>query len=127
MWFEAATPRTAGFSTVDTAGTTEASTLMTMVLMVIGAGSTSTAGGIKVTTFVTLLLATLAFFRSSGRIRAFGYSIGPQQAVRVMALLTISLAVLTVAAALLLATQEGNFVDITFEKGSGASWQGNAP
>ena len=65
IWFEAVTPRTAGFNSMDTSGMRHDTTLMTIVLMVIGGGSTSTAGGIKVTTAFVLLLATFAFFRSS--------------------------------------------------------------
>jgi len=61
IWFEAVTPRTAGFNAMNTADMQDSTTLMTMVLMVIGGGSTSTAGGIKVTTSVVLLLATGLF------------------------------------------------------------------
>jgi len=61
IWFEAVTPRTAGFNSINTAAIKDSTTLMTMVLIVIGGGSTSTAGGIKVTTAVVLLLATIAF------------------------------------------------------------------
>lgn len=58
--FQAVTPRTAGFNTVDLMELSEGSTLLTMVLMFIGAGSGSTGGGIKVNTFAVLLLAALA-------------------------------------------------------------------
>ena len=57
------TPRTAGFNTVDYGGMEESSILFTMVLMFIGAGSVSTGGGIKLTTFVILVTSVLSFFR----------------------------------------------------------------
>ena len=41
----------------------ESSILFTMVLMFIGAGSVSTGGGIKLTTFVILVTSVLSFFR----------------------------------------------------------------
>lgn len=47
-------PRTAGFNTVDVAGLRQENFVMHYVLMFVGGGSASTAGGIKVTTFVLL-------------------------------------------------------------------------
>ncbi|WP_371397634.1 TrkH family potassium uptake protein [Fretibacter rubidus] len=115
IWFEAVTPRTAGFNSMNTAAMKDSTTLMTMVLMVIGGGSTSTAGGIKVTTAVVLLLATIAFFRNSGKMRAFGYSVGLQQGLKVMALLTISLFVILAGLFLIVATHEIDFLMAAFE------------
>ena len=62
-FFQGITPRTAGFNTVDYGGMEESSILFTMVLMFIGAGSVSTGGGIKLTTFVILVTSVLSFFR----------------------------------------------------------------
>ena len=53
-FFASVTPRTAGFNSVDVAALREPSRLLTEVLMFIGGGSASTAGGIKVTTFAVL-------------------------------------------------------------------------
>jgi trk system potassium uptake protein len=53
-WFQGTTPRTAGFSTLDTAELRDESLLGTISLMFIGAGPVSTSGGIKVTTFALL-------------------------------------------------------------------------
>ena len=117
-WFHAVTTRTAGFNTTDTAGLTDASTLLTMVLMVIGGGSTSTAGGIKVTTFVVLLLATVAFFRRRAELHAFGSRIAAEQILKVMALATISGGVITAVLFLLLATQDAGFLPLAFEAAS---------
>jgi len=118
-WFHTVTTRTAGFNTGDTAALTDASTLLTVVLMIIGGGTTSTAGGIKVTTFVVLLLATVAFLRRQTELRAFGFSIGLDQVLKVMALLTLSLFALITALFALLATQEGiPFLILLFETAS---------
>lgn len=114
-WFEGVTPRTAGFNSLDTAGMRDATTLSTMALMVVGGGPTSTAGGIKVSTAVVLLLATIAFFRHSGRMNAFGYSIGPSAGVKVMALLCISIFIILIGMFILVATQSAGFLDIMFE------------
>lgn len=57
--FDAVTPRTAGFNTSDTATLTEGSKLLSVIFMFIGGSSGSTAGGIKTTTFLVLLLFTV--------------------------------------------------------------------
>ena len=49
-WFQAVTPRTAGFNSVDIGSLTDASAVYMLLLMFIGGGSMSTAGGIKLGT-----------------------------------------------------------------------------
>jgi trk system potassium uptake protein len=61
--FHSVTPRTAGFATVPITDLSEAGSLITIILMFIGAGSGSTGGGIKVTTFVVILLAVASYAR----------------------------------------------------------------
>nr|WP_319484957.1 TrkH family potassium uptake protein [uncultured Cohaesibacter sp.] len=114
-WFQGATTRTAGFNTVDMAGLTDASSLMFMILMVIGSGSTSTGGGIKVTTFIVLVLATLAFFKRQTTIDVFGRRIGPEQIVKVLALVMVSLSIILTGLFVMLVYHEGRFLDVAFE------------
>ena len=54
--FHSVTARTAGFNTTDTGALTEGSKLVTMILMFIGGSPGSTAGGIKTTTVVVLIV-----------------------------------------------------------------------
>ena len=54
--FSSVTARTAGFNTIDTAGLTTSSKMLTVLLMFIGGSPGSTAGGIKTTTIVVLLI-----------------------------------------------------------------------
>lgn len=114
-WFEGVTPRTAGFNSLDTSAMRDSTTLLTMVLMVIGGGPTSTAGGIKVTTAVVLILATIAFFRNTGRMNAFGYAIGNEAGIKVMALLTVSVFLIISGLFLIIATHEIDFLVAMFE------------
>ena len=58
--FASITPRTAGFSTVQVGEMSSGGTLLTMVLMLIGAGPGSTGGGMKVTTVLVLILAVVS-------------------------------------------------------------------
>lgn len=52
--FASVTPRTAGFNTLDVEGMTQASKILTCILMFIGGNSGSTAGGIKTTTVIVM-------------------------------------------------------------------------
>jgi trk system potassium uptake protein TrkH len=50
-YFQAVTPRTAGFNTIDIGGMVEEAQLILIVLMFIGASPGGTGGGVKTTTF----------------------------------------------------------------------------
>lgn len=117
-WFQAATTRTAGFNTLDFGEMQDSTALMTILLMVVGAGSTSTGGGIKVTTFLVLVLATIAFFRRHTRVDVFGRSLSSDQVLKVLALSMVSF--LSVMAGLFLTTlmHESEFLDLLFEVAS---------
>ncbi|MDR4215696.1 Ktr system potassium transporter B, partial [Bacillus paralicheniformis] len=69
--FQAVTPSTAGFNTLDIAQMTTPSLLLTIVLMFIGAGSASTGSGIKLTTFIVMILATITFLRGKSESVVF--------------------------------------------------------
>lgn len=74
-FFEAVTPRTAGFNTVDLNAMSNSGNVLTNILMLIGGSPGSTAGGIKTTTIAVLLLSTIASARGHTRVTAFRYSI----------------------------------------------------
>ncbi|HRY72145.1 MAG TPA: potassium transporter TrkG [Spirochaetia bacterium] len=57
--FQSVTPRTAGFDTVPQSRLSDASVLVTMILMFIGASPGSTGGGVKTTTLFIVVLAAL--------------------------------------------------------------------
>ena len=90
FFFQGITPRTAGFNTVDYGGMEESSILFTMVLMFIGAGSVSTGGGIKLTTFVILVTSVLSFFRKKEEIVLFQRTIKMSTVTRALAIAVAS-------------------------------------
>lgn len=117
-WFQGVTPRTAGFNTINIGGLHDSTSLLYMALMVIGAGPTSTGGGLKVTTIVVMLLATMAFFRRRTEVWAFGRSIGLDEVLKVMALIAIAWVLILTATFILVASHEGHFLDVSFEVAS---------
>jgi Trk-type K+ transport system membrane component len=75
-FFHAVMPRTAGFNSLDVSQMEDGTLLGTMILMFIGGGSASTAGGIKVTTFVVLFFVIWSEVRGESAVNAFDRRIG---------------------------------------------------
>jgi Trk-type K+ transport system membrane component len=69
--FQSVQPRTAGFNTLDYGQMENTSLLTTNLLMFVGGGSASSAGGIKVTTLAVLVLALRAELRGDADVNAF--------------------------------------------------------
>lgn len=70
-FFHSVQPRTAGFNSWDYSQVSDASLLGTIVLMFIGGGSASTAGGLKVTTFVLLFFVIIAEVSGEEHVNVF--------------------------------------------------------
>ena len=70
--FQAVTPRTAGFNTLDLTGLSETGQMLTCLLMLIGGSPGSTAGGMKTTTLAVLVSCAIATFRKRESGRFFG-------------------------------------------------------
>jgi potassium uptake TrkH family protein len=100
-FFQAVMPRTAGFNSVDTGAMLEGSLLVTVVLMFIGGGSAGTAGGIKVTTFVLLLLVIWAEVRGERDVQAFDRRIGERVVRQALTIALLSVGLVTAATVVL--------------------------
>ncbi len=105
--FESITPRTAGFSTADYAAARPATLLLVSGLMFIGGGPGGTAGGVKVTTFVILLLLGTATIRGRSEVTVAGRAV-PEEAVRKAIAVFMSMLLLMFAIGLALMAIEGN-------------------
>lgn len=114
-YFAAVTPRTAGFNVFDYGTLEDPTLLFTMVLMFIGAGSASTASGIKLTTFIVVLLAAYSFLKSQREPEILGRSIRLETILRSLAITTISLLLVVGFAFLLTITEKLPFLPLIFE------------
>lgn len=107
--FHATTCRTAGFNTIDYATLADATLFLTIILMAIGAGPCSTAGGFKVSTFMTLLVRGWASFRGCEHANFFRRTV-PRSAVERAAVTALLFAVLAIAALVALLVVENTAV-----------------
>lgn len=67
-FFNATTPRTAGFNTIDLNSLSDSGYLLMLMLMFVGGSSASTAGGIKVTTMFIIIMGISSVFRGKRSI-----------------------------------------------------------
>ncbi|MEK4520770.1 TrkH family potassium uptake protein [Psychrobacillus sp. FSL W7-1457] len=114
-YFNAVTPRTAGFNMIDYGQMEDPSLLFTMLLMFIGAGSASTASGIKLTTFIVIIAATFAFFRQQEDPVLFKRSISREIIIRSLVISTVSLATVFIFAFALTITEQLPLLPLLFE------------
>ena len=76
-FFQSAMLRTTGFNSIDVSQMETHSLLVSIVLMFIGGGAASTAGGIKVTTFFVLLWVIWSEIRGEPDVSAFRTRLSP--------------------------------------------------
>lgn len=70
--FQAITPRTAGFNTVDLTLLSETGLAIIIILMLVGGSPGSTAGGMKTTTFAVLISTSVSVFSRREHTQFFG-------------------------------------------------------
>ena len=113
--FQSMTLRTAGFAAIDQAGLTEAGKAVSMVLMLIGGSSGSTAGGLKTVTFVVLLLFLSARIRGRDTVCVFRRTIPQRQVLDAMTIGLLMLLLAVFGGIFISATSPVNFTDGLYE------------
>ena len=113
--FQAVSPRTAGFNTIDLAKLTDSSKFFMMLLMFVGGSPASTAGGIKTTTLAVLVLAMLAFVNNRD-VEAYGRRINYSVVNKAMTIVVIALFIVITGSMLIsIGNPDIAFLDILFE------------
>lgn len=113
--FQAVSPRTAGFNTIDLAKLTDSSKFFMMLLMFVGGSPASTAGGIKTTTLAVLVLAMLAFVNNRD-VEAYGRRIKYSVVNKAMTIVVIALFIVITGSMLIsIGNPDIAFLDILFE------------
>ena len=114
-FFQSVTVRTAGFASFDQAGLTESGKGVTMVLMLIGGSSGSTAGGIKTVTVMVLLLFLWSRLRGRETVTVFKRTIPAGQVLDAMTLTGIMVFLAVFGGVFISATSPVSFTDSLYE------------
>ena len=121
-FFQSATLRTAGFTTLDQVHLSPASKFLGVVLMFIGAGPASTGGGVKVSTLAVVVATAISNVRGNEEAILFKHRIARSQYLRALVIVMLGISVL-VSGSFLLAIFENHrieagdfdFIDVMYE------------
>ncbi|GEN78969.1 TrkH family potassium uptake protein [Actinotalea fermentans] len=114
-WTQSVMPRTAGFNSIDTGQLHEGTLLGTDILMFIGGGSASTAGGIKLTTFAVLLVVIWSEVRGDPDVSMFDRRIAASAQRQAVSVALVGVAVVIVPTVAISLTSPFGISDVLFE------------
>lgn len=104
--FQSVTLRTAGFNTIDQAGLWDSSLAMSILFMLVGGSSGSTAGGLKTATVAVLLLSVRAGLRGSPEVTLRGRTVSHRRVINAFTLV-LTAGLLFIAASMAISLVEG--------------------
>ena len=117
-FFQSVTCRTAGFASIPQGSLSEPSKAVSVLLMLIGGSSGSTAGGIKTVTMGVLILSVLNAARGRSRLTVFGRSISNEQVRQAMTVMVLMVSLAFGGAIVISAAGGFDFADSLFETAS---------
>lgn len=113
--FQSMTLRTAGFASIDQACLTDGGKAVSMVLMMIGGSSGSTAGGLKTVSFVVLLLFAASRARGKNVVCVHRRTIPQSQVLDAMTIAFLMLGLAVFGGIFITATSPAGFTDALYE------------
>lgn len=122
--FQAVSPRTAGFNTVNLTDLSLPSQFLTIILMIIGGSPGSTAGGIKTTTFALAFLCIRSAFQNQENIQCYKRRIPYDILRNAVAILTMYLTLFLAAGFLISWADHAALKDALFESASAVATVG---
>jgi trk system potassium uptake protein TrkH len=108
-------PRSGGFNSVDYGSVRPETLNIGTIMMFIGGGSASTAGGIKVTTFLLLAYVVVAELRGNPEVTIGHRSISSATIRQAMTIALLAIMLVVAATLLLLSMTTFSFEDVLFE------------
>lgn len=115
-FFQSVTTRTAGFQSVDLGLIHTPTAILMMVLMFIGGAPFSAAGGIKVTTFMVLIMSVYSTLKNENSTVIFHRRIQPKAISKAIAITTVSgIFVLLITFIVSLLNETTPFIKVIFE------------
>jgi trk system potassium uptake protein TrkH len=119
--FQGATPRTAGFSTLDIGALTAPTLFLMILLMFVGASPGGTGGGVKTTTCGSCLLKIYSVLVGKENVSVFGRRLPDAVITRAFVLVIAGIIIVCVGTGVLLVSESGpvlsrGFVGVLFEE-----------
>lgn len=114
-FFQSVSPRTAGFNTINLAGMYDTTLLSMIVLMFIGASPGGTGGGIKTTTFISIVLSVLSTYRSDPHVVLEGRTLPKEVIQKAWAIMTSAAFLIFLILSILSYTENSDLLTVLFE------------
>jgi trk system potassium uptake protein TrkH len=114
-FFLSVTSRTAGFSNVSIAGMAVPALMVIVFLMYIGGAPNSSSGGIKITTFVTVIASIRSYITGRDKVEIGWNHISARTVKRALIVILVSFILIFVSLLILTLTEEQDFFDLFFE------------
>ena len=122
--FQSITTRTAGFATLPQQNLTNASSVVALLLMLIGGSPVGTAGGVKTVTIAVLLASAFAAIRNREDVVLFHRTIPKQAVSKAVAVVSMAFLIVSASTVLLLAVTDADALDAAYEAVSAAATVG---
>jgi trk system potassium uptake protein len=113
--FTAATPRTAGFSVLNTAALSYPTVLILLAFMFIGASPTSTGGGIKTTTFGIVFFTFINMIRGKQEPVVFSRHFSLSQIMKAVSIMSAAIGLIFLATFMMAILENKEFSALLFE------------
>lgn len=114
-FFQAVTPRTAGFNTMDYGAMSENGKLITILLMLTGGAPGSTAGGMKITTLAVITLVTLTIFKRKSHVTVHKRSIAQSTIYHAISIFMMYIGLFLIGSLLMTQIEGLPLIDCMFE------------
>lgn len=114
-YFQAVTPRTAGFNTVPIENMRQSSLLLLIMLMFIGASPASTGGGIKTTTFAVVVLSIRNLLHGSNELVLFDRTVENSFVHRAFVITVLAILWIATGTLFIAYFEKATFLNVLFE------------
>lgn len=112
---QSVTTRTAGFASVPQENLTNATSIVSILLMLIGGSPVGTAGGMKTVTIAVLFCSAFATIRNKNSATLFGRRISEESIKKAVAVVVTFMTICVASTVLLLVTSNASVLDVVYE------------
>ena len=123
-FFQSVTTRTAGFASVPQESLSNASAIVSLLLMFIGGSPVGTAGGVKTVTFTVLIAAAVSAVKNKKDVVLFGRTLPENALMKAIGVCFTSFAIVFVSTVLLGVVTDTSVINLLFETVSASATVG---
>ena len=113
--FQSVTTRTAGFASIPQEKLTNASSMVSLLLMSIGGSPVGTAGGMKTVTVVVLICSAITTVKNKNNATLFGRCISPDSIRKAVAVVVMFVTICFTSTVLLMSVSDAAVLDVLYE------------